>query len=115
MPTKSNRIIVTVIGVPAGIGLLMVVWPMVAFVGYIVAAIWIGEWLLNRREGAVPAERPYAAATVGLLVAFVIGLVPLVTAIVSIFGIGAVVLAAWRTLRSPGAPRLRAEPVPAAA
>ena len=65
--------------------------------------------------GAVRAERPYAAATVGLLVAFVIGLVPLVTAILSIFGLGAVVLAAWRTLRGGGAvqPLVQQAPVPA--
>ena len=94
----------TIVGIPTGLGLLIVVWPLVAFIGYVVAAIWLGEWLLGRREGAVRAERPYAAASVGLIVAFVIGLIPLVSAVLSIFGLGAVVLAAWRTLR--GAPKV---------
>jgi hypothetical protein len=98
-PILAVLAMATVVGIPAGLGLLFVVWPLVAFIGYVVAAIWLGEWLLGRRDGAVPAERPYAAATVGLIVAFVIGLVPLVTAVLSIFGLGAVVLAAWRTLR----------------
>ena len=98
-PILAVLAMATIVGIPAGLGLLIVVWPLVAFIGYVVAAIWLGEWLLGRREGAVPAERPYAAATVGLIVAFVIGLIPLVTAVLSIFGLGAVVLAAWRTLR----------------
>lgn len=114
-PILAVLAILTVIGIPAGIGLLVVAWPAVSFIGYIVAAIWLGEWLLNRREGAVPAERPYAAATLGLVVAFVIGLVPLVSAILSILGLGAVVLAALRTLRRRGSPErpLRTEPAAA--
>jgi hypothetical protein len=114
-PIVAVMLMVTVIGIPAGIGLLVVLWPALAFIGYIVAAIWLGEWLLGRRDGAVRAERPYGAATIGLLVAFVIGLVPLVTAILSILGLWAVVLAAWRTLRGGGAvePVMRQTPVPA--
>lgn len=91
----------TLIGIPAGLGLLFVLWPGLAFIGYIVAAIWLGEWLLSRnRPETERPERPYLAAVVGLFVAFLIGLVPLVSAVISIFGLGAVVLAAWRTLRS---------------
>jgi hypothetical protein len=87
----------------------------VAFIGYIVAAIWLGEWLLGRRSpDAMPAERPYAAVTLGLIVGFVIGLVPFVTAILSILGLGAVVLAASRTLRGRSAqPRFETQPAPA--
>jgi hypothetical protein len=99
-PIVAAMLIVTVIGIPAGIGLLVVLWPALAFIGYIVAAIWLGEWLLGRRNPeATPADRPYGAAVIGLLVAFVIGLVPLVSAALSILGLGAVVLAGWRTLR----------------
>ncbi|HSI98878.1 MAG TPA: hypothetical protein VLA59_00665 [Patescibacteria group bacterium] len=113
-PVAAVLLMVTVIGIPAGIGLLVVLWPAVAFIGYIVAAIWLGEWLLGRRSPeATPAERPYAAATLGLVVGFVIGLVPLVTAILSILGLGAVVLAAWRTLRGGLAqPRIQTQPAP---
>jgi hypothetical protein len=114
-PLLAVMAMVTIIGIPTGIGLLVVIWPAVAFIGYVVAAIWLGQWLLGRREGAVPAERPYGAAIVGLLVAFVIGFIPVATAVLSIFGLGAVVLAAWRTLRGRGAtpqPVLRPQPAP---
>ena len=114
-PIVAGLAIVTIVGMPAGFGLLLVIWPAAAFIGYLVAAIWLGEWLLGRRDGAVRAERPYAAATIGLLVAFVIGLVPIVTAVLSIFGLGAVVLAAWRTLRGAPTTRLASQPRPATA
>jgi len=114
-PIVGVLAIATIIGMPAGFGLLLLVWPTVAFIGYIVAAIWLGEWLLGRREGAVPAQRPYAAATVGVLVAFVIGLIPLATAVLSILGLGAVVLAGWRTLTRGGSPEPVIQMQPAAA
>ena len=113
-PVAAVLLMVTVIGIPAGIGLLVVLWPAVAFIGYIVAAIWLGEWLLGRRSPEAPqAARPYAAAAIGLGVGFVIGLVPFVTAILSILGLGAVVLASWRTLRGGTAqPRIQTQPAP---
>ena len=99
-PLVAVLAIVTVVGAPLGIGLLVVVWPAVAYLGYLVAGIFIGDWLLVRVRGGQPAERPYAAAVVGLIVLQVIGLVPLVGAIASLFGFGAVVLLAWRTFRA---------------
>ena len=115
-PFLSFLAMITIVGIPTGIGLLVIVWPAVAFIGYVVAAIWLGEWILRQRSGSTPAARPYAAALLGLVIAFVIGFVPLVTAILSIFGLGAVVLASWRTLRGPGTPRqvVQTQPVPAA-
>lgn len=86
-PIVAAMLMVTVIGIPAGIGLLVVLWPALAFIGYIVAAIWPGEWLLGRRNPeATPADRPY----------------------------GAVFLAGWRTLRgeSQRPPLVAAQPVP---
>ena len=114
-PIVAGLAMATIIGMPAGFGLLLVIWPAAAFIGYIVAAIWLGEWLLGRRDGTVRAERPYAAATIGLLAAFVLGLIPIVTAVLSIFGLGAVVLAAWRTLRGTPMTRvaLETQPTPA--
>jgi hypothetical protein len=104
---------VTVIGIPAALGILFVVWPLTAFVGYLVAAIWIGEWLLGRGN-RTRAERPYGAAAIGVLVAFLLGFIPLVTAVISIFGLGAVVLVAWRTLRGTSTTPDTTAPQPAA-
>jgi hypothetical protein len=92
----------TVVGAPLALGIMLGLWPLVAFVGYLVAAITFGEWIVGRwspRE----RERPYAAAIVGTLVLQVAGLIPLVTGIASLLGYGAVVILAWRilTTRAP--------------
>jgi hypothetical protein len=91
---------------------------MAAFVGYIVGALWIGEWIEGRRrppEAPLP-DRPYSAMLIGLAVALLLGFVPLVTAIISLFGLGAVTLVMWRTLRGrrTPAPQLRREAAPLA-
>ena len=64
---------------------------------------------------ALDATSTYGSV-LGLLVAFVIGFVPLATAALSIIGLGAVVLGAWRTLRGQPGPRpvLQTQPAPAA-
>ncbi len=92
---------VTVVGIPFGVGLLVVVLPGLFLVGYIVAGIWIGEWVLRRSSSEVH-ERPYRAAVVGLALVGLVGLVPPIGGLVSFIGFGAVVLLAWRVFR--GAP-----------
>lgn len=90
---------VTVLGIPLGMALLIGVWPLAAYVGYLVAGIWIGDWVLARTSPQVTRERPYLASVIGLLILQVLSILPPVTAIASLFGYGAVLLLAWRILR----------------
>lgn len=100
VPLVAVLAFVTVIGIPLALALLLVVLPAAAFIGYMVAAIWIGEFILARlSSSAEPRERPYVAVVLGLIIAGILGFFPLVTAIITLFGLGAVILAAWRTLR----------------
>ena len=105
LPLIAILAIVTIIGAPIGLAILLVVWPAAAFAGYLVAGIWIGEWLLYR-HGANRPERPYLAAVLGLVVLQLLSIIPFVGAIASLFGFGAVLLMAWRTFRrsSPAQP-----------
>jgi hypothetical protein len=105
VPILAVLAIVTVIGAPLGLAILLMVWPAAAIAGYLVAGIWIGDWLLARGEPDRKAERPYLAAVVGLIVLQVAGIVPFVAPIASLFGFGAVLLLAWRTFRQPGGAR----------
>jgi hypothetical protein len=110
VPIVAILAMITVLGAPLGFALMFMVWPAAAFAGYLVAGIWIGEWLLYRGDRPIP-ERPYFAAVVGLLVLQIISLVPFVGAIASLFGFGAVLLLAWRVFRaSPVRPSLTATP-----
>jgi hypothetical protein len=97
-PILGVLMIVTVVGAPLGFAILLGVLPAVAFAGYLVSAIWVGEWLLRRLPRGTAADRPYVGAVLGVIALAVLGLVPLLGAIASIFGFGAVVLLAWRTL-----------------
>ncbi len=117
LPLIAFLMMITIVGAPIGFGLLLFVLPAMAFIGWIVAAIWIGDWILANRRGAREPGRPYRAAVVGVVVLAFIGLLPFVSAIATLFGFGALLLTAWRMVR-PGAPSLgeagSSQPVPSA-
>ena len=75
IPIVAVLAIVTVIGAPLGLAILIGLWPLAGFVGYVVTAIWIGDWLLQRSVGD-PAKRPYGAAILGLVILAVLGCHP---------------------------------------
>jgi hypothetical protein len=100
VPVIAILAMMTIVGLPLGLAIMFMVWPAAAYLGYLVAGIWIGEWLLRRGERPVP-DRPYTAAVVGLLILQIISVVPFVGAIASLFGFGAVLLLAWRVFRQP--------------
>jgi hypothetical protein len=102
VPLAAILMMATIIGLPLGLAILLMVWPAAAFAGYLVAGIWIGEWLLYRGETPRP-DRPYLASVLGLIVLQVAGIVPFVVPIASLFGFGAVLLLAWRTFEQHGA------------
>ncbi len=97
-PILAILAMVTIIGAPLGLAILLGVWPLVAFIGYLVAGIAIGDWVVGRMSPTVVRERPYMAAVIGILILHVLGIVPFVTPVASLFGFGAVLVLAWRTL-----------------
>jgi len=105
LPILAVLVTMTVIGAPIGLGALFVLLPALVFLGWIVAAIWVGDWLVARMRGAVEPGRPYLAAVLGVIVLGVAGVVPFVSAIATLFGFGALLVAAWRTIR-PASPAM---------
>jgi hypothetical protein len=103
LPVAAVLLIMTVVGAPIGFGLLFLVLPVLAFLGWIVAAIWLGDWLLGRMRGTREAGQPYLAAVVGVIVLGLAGMLPFVSTVATLFGFGAIVLAMWRMIR-PAAP-----------
>jgi hypothetical protein len=92
--------LVTIIGIPLGLALLVGLLPLLLFIGYLVAAIWIGEWVVGLFGSRPKAERPYLGAAVGILVMSVVSFVPFVGGLIAFVGFGAVVLLMWRIIRS---------------
>lgn len=112
LPALAFLLMATVIGAPVGFGLLFVLLPALAFLGWIVAAIWIGDWLVASIRGAREPGRPYLAVVLGVTALGLAGIIPFVSAIATLFGFGAVLLAAWRVLR-PEAPSFGPAETPA--
>jgi hypothetical protein len=103
IPVLAIVALITIVGAPLGLGILFGILPALAFIGFLVAATFLGEELLGTRKEPM-AERPYRAALVGIVILQVVGIIPfvggLVTAVASILGVGAILLLSWRTLRS---------------
>jgi hypothetical protein len=117
LPLIAVVSMVTIVGAPIGLFVLFFVLPAVAYLGWIVAAIWVGDWLTGGLRETPPVERPYRAAIVGVIALGLIGIVPVagpfVSAIASLFGYGALLLLAWRTFRHEPLPPLgMAAPTP---
>jgi hypothetical protein len=105
----------TVLGAPLGFGILFGLWPLVAFLGWLVSGIWIGDWILRRSTSEPVRERPYLAAVLGIVILQLLAIWPFLPMIASLFGTGAVIRLAWQTFRSgpTGAQAIRlGAPVP---
>lgn len=103
IPIAAILLIVTVVGAPLGLGILLMGWPLLALIGYLVAGIFVGHWALRQTARTHEGERPYLAAAVGVLILEALAIVPvlsLVVAIASLFGFGAVLRLSLRSLRS---------------
>ncbi len=113
IPLVAVLVIITVIGIPFGIGMLVFLLPALLFLGYLVTGTRVGALIIRR--GAAEEGRPYLAAVVGMLVFQLLALVPvlgfLLALLAALWGSGGLVLLAWRGATGrPGAP-----PAPAAA
>ncbi len=97
----------TIVGIPLGLGIVVAVLPMLLIVGYLVTGIWIGERIVRATSPGASRERPYLAAIIGVVLLDLVSVIPVVGAVASILGFGAIVLLMWRVLRgttdSPGA------------
>lgn len=96
---------VTVVGLPTGAALLVLVLPAFGMLGYLIAGIRLGDDILAAVRDRDEAWHPYRAAVVGLLALMAAGWVPVLGAVVSpvatLLGSGALAVHAWRAARWP--------------
>ena len=108
LPIVSVLLLVTLIGIPLGlIGLLSL--ALLYGLGYALSALILGRRLIKEPRGVV------LAFSVGLVILRVIDLIPLignlVTFAATVFGVGALTIAAWRAARgSPAQERSEVAP-----
>ena len=117
MPILAVLLILTVIGIPLGLGLLVFLLPTLWFLGYLVSGNRLGGALVGL-AGRESGEHPYLAAALGLLALQIVALIPvlggLVLVLSGVWGAGALALLGWRAARSAGqGPGVAAPPVEA--
>lgn len=103
LPFVAFLTLFTIIGIPTGLGILLVLLPFLWIAGFIAAGVRLGDVVLGGRRRNVPHDRPIAAAAVGLLILMLAGILPIVGGVIiafaGILGGAALVLAAWRAAR----------------
>jgi len=107
LPIAAILMIATLVGAPLGVGILLGALPLLAFIGYLVSAIWIGDLLLQTAPTAQtpePQRRPFVAALIGVVLLELLAIIPILSVVVmlaSLVGFGAVLVLGFRTLRGP--------------
>lgn len=99
LPVVGALLFAAVIGIPTALAIWFVVLPVLGSVGFLASGIWLGERLVG---GQQPVGHPYLAAFVGTLLLVLAGVVPfigpLVVAVASFLGSGALALMAGRAV-----------------
>src|SRR5215212_5369866 len=85
---------ITVIGIPIGIALLLVILPLLWGLGYVTTGTRLGFFLADLRHATPDLAHPYFEAVLGVVIFQLIGLIPIVGGIVvalaGLFGAGAI-------------------------
>jgi hypothetical protein len=104
LPILAVIAIITLIGIPLGLVIFMVLMPLLVLLGYIVAGERLGEWLVTVTGARLGR---YAAVLIGILALQIVGLIPfvggLLVALATFFGSGALVYRLYRQRRPQAA------------
>ncbi len=105
LPILGLFALISVIGIPVGLALLLAVLPLLWLLGYIVVGARLGEALLSLGGSARPADHPYVATTLGVILLQIVLLVPvagwLAAFLAGVWGSGALAVAGWQAWRCP--------------
>ena len=108
LPVIAVAAIVTILGIPVGLAILLIVLPVLWVAGYVAASERLGRTVLGANRGAGAAVSPYLAVLLGLAIFQVAGLVPvlgsLMVGLAATYGAGGLVLYAWRAWRGSMTP-----------
>ncbi|MGE0601325.1 MAG: hypothetical protein AB7J35_17915 [Dehalococcoidia bacterium] len=113
LPIIAAIAIATLVGFWIGLGIFLVLMPVLAVLGVAVAGTWIGLLVLNR--GVERPARPVGAAALGTVILLVIFAIPGINVLAlfafATWGIGALTYMAIRGLRGPKAQAQQIPPV----
>lgn len=106
LPIVGVLILLTIAGIPLGIGILLFLLPAIVFLGYLVAGAWLGSLIIERTPATDSPRRPFASVALGLLIFQVLllipGVAPLIFLVASVWGAGGLLYLAWLGFRGRG-------------
>jgi hypothetical protein len=115
VPILAGIAIVTIVGLPLGLGVLFFLLPAFGFLGYLVTGTRLGIWLLGL-GGREAGERPFLAAGLGTLALQLLVLIPglgiLIALVAGVWGAGSL---ASRLYHNAGGQGFQGGEAPAAA
>lgn len=104
LPMLAVLLVATVVGIPFAIGMLIFLLPTLAFIGYLVAGVRLGDAILSRFRTREPEDHPYGEALLGMLVLVLLSWIPgiggVITFLAFLGGSGALALVGWRAMRA---------------
>ena len=102
VPLIAILALVTVIGIPLGLAVLLIGLPLLWALGYVTTGTRLGFFFDDLRHAPPNLTHPYLEAVLGVAAFQLIGLIPIVGGIVvslaGLFGAGAIVVHAWRRI-----------------
>ena len=105
VPTLAFLSFATVVGIPLGLTLLVIVIPALTFLGYLTAGAALGSALVTRLTATGVWTNRYRSTLVGLLTLQVLVAVPiiggLVAIVASLLGVGALIGRSWSRREQP--------------
>jgi hypothetical protein len=105
IPIVAVMAFFTVIGIPIGITLLLVVLPLLWGLGYVTTGTRLGFFFSDLRHTTPNLAHPYREAVLGVAVFQLIGLIPvvggIVVALAGLLGAGGIIVHLWRRTRTP--------------
>lgn len=117
LPLLMVALVTTIVGIPSGVMVALVVIPLLWFLGSLAVAVRIGDWVLLRLRGSTEASHPVGAAFIGLIVVGVLSLIPIIGFLIGLAGAGAALLVGWRAAFGgrPASPTISPQPGPLSA
>lgn len=103
LPAIAIILFFTVVGIPLGLAVLLVLLPAVWFIGYLVAGAAVGLPITSRLGWRERPDRPYKSVLLGLVILLLVGLIPVVGGLIGLvaglWGAGTLLYRSWRDRR----------------
>lgn len=114
LPVLAVLAMLTIVGIPLGIGVLAFLYPALFFLGFLVAATWVGRLILSGFKRDRPATSLYLPVVIGVLILQVIALIPgvgwVTWMLAALYGMGGLAYLAWQAARGRRAPSEQPRP-----